>query len=127
MVALLSKSSIVVARAFDQAWLCRYPRHLEYVHDAGSEFTGIEFQELLQSYTIKARPFTVNNPQANSILERAHQTITNQMRSIILMSVNINSVADMQHYIIDPVKWALNSTITQSFKQAQDNLPFVKT
>jgi hypothetical protein len=85
------------------------PRPLECVHDARSEFTGFKFQELLQPYGIKPRPITVNNPQANSILERAHQTIANQMRSIILMSVVINSVADMQHYIVDPVKWALNS------------------
>jgi transposase InsO family protein len=96
MVALLSKSSIVVARAFDQTWLCRYPHLLECVHDAGSEFTGFEFQELLKSYGIKPCPTTVNHPQANSILERAHQMIANQMKSIILMSADINSVADMQ-------------------------------
>jgi hypothetical protein len=69
MVALLPKLSIVVAQAFDQTWLCRYPHLLECVHDAGSEFTGFELQELLQSYGIKPCPITGNNPQANSILE----------------------------------------------------------
>jgi hypothetical protein len=44
MTALLLKSAIVVARAFDQCWLCRYPRLLECVHDAGTKFTGFEVQ-----------------------------------------------------------------------------------
>jgi transposase InsO family protein len=70
MIALMSKNSSVVARAFDQVWLCRYPRPLECVHDAVMEFTGFEFQELLQWYGIKPRPITVNKPQANSILEQ---------------------------------------------------------
>jgi transposase InsO family protein len=124
MVALLSKTAILVAGAFDQAWLCRYPRLLECVHDAGSDFTGFEFQELLQSYGIEPRPITVNNPHANSILERTHQTIANQMRSIILMSVDIKSVADKQHYIMDPVKWALNSPYRTVLQASPGQLAF---
>jgi hypothetical protein len=34
--------------------LCCYPRPLICLHDKGTKFTGIEFQELLQSYGIKA-------------------------------------------------------------------------
>jgi hypothetical protein len=59
MIALTSKASILVARAFDQIWLCRCPRHLECIHDAGTEFMGFEFQELLQSYGIKPLVSTI--------------------------------------------------------------------
>jgi hypothetical protein len=48
------KESRTVACAFNRFWLCRYPRPLICLHDKGTEFTGIEFQELLQSYGIKA-------------------------------------------------------------------------
>ena len=38
-------------------------------------FTGREFQELLDSYGIKAIPITVKNPRANSHVERMHLTM----------------------------------------------------
>jgi hypothetical protein len=48
MMDMLSKSSVLVAKAFDILWLCRYPRPLECIFDAGTEFTGFEFQDMLQ-------------------------------------------------------------------------------
>jgi hypothetical protein len=57
-------------------------------------------------------------------LERAHQTIANQMRSIILMSVEINDITDMQQYIVDPVKWALNSTYHTTLEVTPGQLAF---
>jgi hypothetical protein len=47
-----------------------------------------------------------------------------QMRSIILMSVDINSVADMQQYIVDPVKLALNSTYHTILQSSAGQLAF---
>lgn len=41
MIAMPSKASMLVARAFDRLWLCRYPRPFECIHDAGTEFTGL--------------------------------------------------------------------------------------
>ena len=76
-----SKSSVVVANAFDTQWLCRYPRPRYVIHDNGSEFIGMEFQELLEDYGITSKPTTVKNPQANSIVERSHMVITNQLRT----------------------------------------------
>jgi hypothetical protein len=40
LIVVSDKESRTVARAFDRSWLCRYPRP--------------QFQELLQSYGIKA-------------------------------------------------------------------------
>ncbi|KAG6611400.1 Pol Polyprotein [Phytophthora cinnamomi] len=74
------KESLTSAESFDREWLCRYPRPLQVVHDKGSEFTGEEFQELLRSYGIKAKPITTKNPQANAICERVHLEILNVIR-----------------------------------------------
>jgi hypothetical protein len=72
LIVVSDKESRTVARAFNRSWLCRYPRPLICLHDKGTKFTGIEFQELLQSYGIKAVIATTANPQTNAILERTH-------------------------------------------------------
>ncbi|OWY92888.1 Pol Polyprotein [Phytophthora megakarya] len=55
------KESRTTAESFDRGWLCRYPRPRQVIHDTGPEFTGNEFQELLKSYGIEAKPITVKN------------------------------------------------------------------
>jgi Integrase zinc binding domain len=65
--------------AFDTQWLCRYPHPYKCIYDQGSAFTSQEFQELLSSYGIVPSPTTVQNLQANSVLERIHQVIGNMI------------------------------------------------
>jgi hypothetical protein len=48
IVALLYKESITIACALDQVWLCCYPFPVDCLHDNGTEFVSIKFQELLQ-------------------------------------------------------------------------------
>jgi hypothetical protein len=79
LIVVPDKESRTMARAFNRSWLCHYPRLLICLDDKGTKFTGIEFQELLQSYSIKAVIVTTANPQTNAILEHTHQVITNQL------------------------------------------------
>ncbi len=44
---------------------------------------GCEFQELLDSYGIEAKPTTVKNPTANAIVERIHGTLGEQLRATV--------------------------------------------
>jgi transposase InsO family protein len=124
LIAISSKESLIVARAFDRSWLCRYPRPLICLHDRGTEFTGFEFQELLQSYGIQSVTSTAANPQSNAILERTHQVIGNQIRSLVLMSIDITSLADIQHDILAPVQWAMNSTYHTTIQATAGQLAF---
>jgi hypothetical protein len=64
--------------AVDTQWLCRY---YKCIYDQGSAFTSQEFQELLSSYGIVPSPTTVQNPQANSVLECIDQVIGNMIRT----------------------------------------------
>eukprot|EP00644_Phytophthora_capsici_P004502 jgi/Phyca11/110991/e_gw1.19.664.1 len=75
-----NKDALTTAESFDREWLCRYPRPRRVIHDQGPEFTGEEFQELLRSYGIKAKPTSTKNPQANAICERVHLEIMNVVR-----------------------------------------------
>jgi hypothetical protein len=124
LIVVLDKESCTVARAFDRSWLCHYPRPLICLHDKGTEFTGIEFQELLQSYGIKAVIATTANPQTNAILKCTHQVIANQLRSLRLMSIELTSLADIQHELLAPVQWAMNSTYHTTLQATSAQLAF---
>jgi hypothetical protein len=99
-----SKHSNLIACTFDRLWLCHYPRSVKSICDSGSEFTGFEFQEIFYSYGIKGSCITVNNPQANSILERAHKTIGNQRRTLKIHELSLQKLDDVQSSLLDPVK-----------------------
>ena len=124
LIAIPNKESQIVARAFDRAWLCRYPCPMSCLHDRGTEFTGIEFQELLDSYGIRSRTSTAGNPQSNAILERTHQVLANQIHSLVLMSIEITSLADIQTEILAPVQWAMNSTYHTTLQATAGQLAF---
>jgi hypothetical protein len=53
------------------------------VHDPGGEFTGEEFQTLLQNCCIKDACVSAKNPQANAVCERMHQTVSNVLRTLL--------------------------------------------
>ena len=76
-------SSDECQRAFDSTWLARYPRPQEIGFDNGGEFKNI-FKELTDNMGIKRKPTTEYNPQGNSVLERIHQVLGNQLRTFEL-------------------------------------------
>eukprot|EP00957_Ditylum_brightwellii_P152828 11632907-Ditylum_brightwellii.AAC.1 len=50
-----------------------------------------EFSKMIiKDYGVKKKPITVRNPQANSIIERIHQTIGNMIRSFEVYSTDID-------------------------------------
>ena len=43
---------------------------------------GHEFCRMVEKdYNIRSRPITIQNPQANSIIERVHQVVSNMVRT----------------------------------------------
>ena len=70
-----------ISLLFDKDWLYRYPRPKMVVHDNGGELNGFEFQEMLSSCAIVAKPTTVKNPRANSVDERVHLTKADMLRT----------------------------------------------
>ncbi len=56
-----------------QCWLTCYPWPQRCVHDPGTEFTGPEFQTLLQNYHIRDVCTTAKNLQSNAVCERMIQ------------------------------------------------------
>ena len=88
MREIKDKYAYTIANLVEQTWLTRYPWPTQITYDKGTEFMR-EFAEMIEKdYGIKRRGASVRNPQANSILERIHQTIGNIIRTFELYDNN---------------------------------------
>ena len=67
------------------------------------------FRHLLQEYGVEEKPTTIKNPQANGILERAHQTFGNMLRTAELDMADSVVPGDVEDFI-DNAAWAIRST-----------------
>ena len=83
LIRVDDKYSETIARKYAQCWLSRYPWPQRCVHDPGTEFTGPEFQTLLENCRIKDVCTSAKNPQANAVCERMHQTVGNVLRTLL--------------------------------------------
>jgi transposase InsO family protein len=124
IVRIKDKEAHTVAKAFDRVWLSRYPRSLRCDHDQGSEFIGFEFQELLDSYGITSSPTTVQNPTANAVLERTHQTMTNMLRTTDLQTNDFTMQDEAFEDLVAAVCFALRAGYHTSMKATPTQLAF---
>ena len=80
MCEIPNKDSNTIANLVEQKWLTCYPWPNKVIFDRGCELMG-DFAKMIQNdYGVTKRPAMTRNPQANSILERVHQTIGNMIR-----------------------------------------------
>ena len=73
-------TSAVASRLFNNIWLSRYPRPSKVVYDNGNDFKE-DFSLLIADFSIKPQPTTIENPQADGVLERLHQVLGNMLRT----------------------------------------------
>ncbi len=84
------KSADVIANIVEQTWFTRYPWPTQIIFDRGREFMA-EFKKMVKNdYGITRKPITTRNPQANSIIERIHQTIANIIRTFNMTQAEVN-------------------------------------
>lgn len=106
-----TKRADVVANLVEQTWLCRYPWPQQIVLDRGKEFMA-EFTEMVEKdYNIKKKPITKRNPQANSVIERVHQTIGNMLRTFSAHSNPDMDPEDPWSGILSAVAFAVRATV----------------
>ena len=75
-----------VANAVELTWLTRYPQPQEITFDKGTEFMAEFTTMVVEDYGITKRAITTQNPQANAIIERIHQTISNIINTFELQN-----------------------------------------
>jgi len=103
IVPIKSKRADRIANLFEQTWLTRYPWPEQLICDRGVEFMG-EVQDMLKNeYGITKKPITTRNPQANAMVERAHQTIHAMIASQRI--VDANSLPDDEDFETPSDRW----------------------
>ncbi len=108
LIRIDDKRSKTVARKFAQCWLTRYPWPQRCVHDPGTEFTGPEFQMLLQNCHIRDVCTTAKNPQSNAVCERMRQTVGNVLR-ILLHGNPLQNIANAAQYVDEALAIAMHA------------------
>eukprot|EP00804_Cyclotella_cryptica_P013188 CCRYP_006975-RA/>CCRYP_006975-RA protein AED:0.31 eAED:0.31 QI:0/-1/0/1/-1/0/1/0/163 len=81
------KSSAQVGSFVNKIWFSHYPRCQVTIYNNGSKFK-LNFETLCDSHSIKCKPTSIKNPQANAILEQMHQVITTMLRTAELDFAN---------------------------------------
>jgi hypothetical protein len=119
------KKSITVANIVEQEWLARYPRPSLVTLDRGSEFIGQDFRDMCENdYGIKRKVISTRNPQANAIVERAHQTLGNLIRCLELQDNPYYDHEDPWSGILSAAAFAMRSTWHTTLQATPGQLVF---
>ena len=119
------KSSAETAQELEITWLTRYPIPQEVIADRGTEFLGECLRMLEQDYNVKRKSITTRNPQANSIVERVHQTIGNMLRTKRLHDLeSFEAIRNSFAGALAGVAKAVNSTIHTTLNASPTQLVF---
>ena len=98
LVRIDSKDSTHITRKFTQCWLTCYSWPQRCMHDSSGEFTGAEFQTLLQNCHIRDLCTTAKNPQSNAVCKRMHQTVGVVLRTL-LHGLSPQNIANAKEYV----------------------------
>ena len=76
---IFDNSSAKISNLVYKTWLSRYPQFLYLIYNNGSKFR-LHFRALCDSYGIKHKPTSVENPKGNAIiLERIHAVVMKRL------------------------------------------------
>jgi len=106
--AYFDKSSAMISTLVNKTWFSRYPRCQYIIYDNGSKFK-LNFEALCDSYGIKRKLTSVQNPQANAILERVHQVLMTMLRTAEIDMANSVAPNDIDEFLTN-ASWAIRST-----------------
>ena len=100
----------LVSNMVQLVWLTRYPLPSKVIVDRGNEFLA-EFKTMIQAnYGITVKPINSRNLQANSILERVHQTIGNIIRTFKVQDIVLDDENSWDRILASSM-FALHTTV----------------
>lgn len=115
------KRADVIANILEQTWFNRYPWPRKVISDRGTEFMAEVTDMLKNDYGCTHQLITTRNPQANAILERAHQKIHTCIATSGLTYENFD---DNLPGILSAVGFAIRSTIHTTLDATPAQLVF---
>ena len=121
IASITTKRADIISNIIEQTWFTRYPWPSQVILDRGTEFMA-EFTTMLEEeYGITKKPITKRNPQANSIIERVHQTIGNMIRTFSVHSSNDDNPGDG---ILSAIAFAVRATAHTTTRATPSQLIF---
>ena len=123
IVQIPNKRADEVSNLLEQTWLTRYPWPTQIVLDRGTEFMAEVINLIENEYGIIRKCITTRNPQANSMVERAHQTIHNMIRSKGVTGKSDLPIGSFTG-ILSAVRYAMNSTVHTTTEATPGQLVF---
>ena len=124
IVEIKEKKADYIANVLEQTWLNRYPRPVEIIMDRGSEFAAEVRENVVHEWGAVQKLITSRNPQANSMVERAHQTVHN-----MIAIHGIKGEDDLSQYggwqgILSAVGFAMRATVHTTMRATPAQLVF---
>jgi hypothetical protein len=116
------QDSFEAATILEQVWLNRYPWPEQVILDRGKEFMGEIKRMLKEDYGIRRKPITTRNPQANAMVERAHQTVHNMIRTRMIKDKR--DLPDGWTGVLTAIRFAMNSTVHTTNRATPTQLVF---
>jgi hypothetical protein len=101
-------SSAQISNLVYKTWFSRYPYCQYLIYNNGSKFE-CHLQSLCNTYGIKHKPTSVENPQANAILEHIHAFLGNTLHTSKLDMAERVKASDIDVFLSDAA-WAVCST-----------------
>jgi transposase InsO family protein len=121
-VPVLSKDSHTVLNAFNNNWLCRYPRPRMIRFDNGTEFKSV-FEEMCENYSMAKKPTTTYNPRSNGIIERIHQVLRDSVATFELSKQELPEVNPFDSFCAS-ASWAIRSSFHSTLQATPGQLVF---
>jgi hypothetical protein len=114
----------VVINVLEQTWLTRYPRPTEVIMDRGREFYAEVQATLKHDYGITRKLITTRNPQANAMVERAHQTLHNMIATLGLRGKADLDARESWAGVLSAVAFAMRATVHTTMRATPMQLVF---
>ena len=126
VIPVENATSSVVAQAFEDNWLSRYPAPSKCIHDNGNGFLGPAFSSMLRKNKIKSVPTTVKNPQSNATVEMMHQSISTML--VISLRENPPNIFEEVSTLVPSkcmaAQYAIRATVNTTLKNTPGELAF---
>jgi hypothetical protein len=119
-----SKRADYVSNVLEQTWFNRYPWPTEVVLDRGREFMAEVKDMLRDDYGVVRKPITTRNPQANSIVERAHKTLDYLLKSQEMWKKTKEELEDAIPGILGAVAFGMRATVHTTTRATPAQLVF---
>ena len=113
----------LVANQEELAWLACYPLPSKVIVDKRNEFKAKFREIIINDYGITVKPITSRNLQANAILDRVHQTISNILRTYKVQKMELDD-ENLWDGTLASTMFAYTATIHTSTKYTPAQLFF---